>query len=210
MDNLSLITCLCLILLQVHGQQYEESDPQEIKTILDAHNHQRETVSPSATDMYKMEWSDEAASNALAAARKCKFAHTPFQERKISQPFEAQCGENIHMSSADTGWRDIVENWASEKKDFVYGETSGDGSRMVGHYTQIVWANSHLVGCAKHYCHGTPYPYYSLCQYCPPGNIMGKEHRPYESGTSCTACRDSCDGKLCKMKHSGGNPKPVK
>uniref|UniRef100_A0A8C5MQF2 SCP domain-containing protein n=1 Tax=Leptobrachium leishanense TaxID=445787 RepID=A0A8C5MQF2_9ANUR len=209
MDNLSLITCLCLILHQVHGyHKNKESDPQEIQTILDAHNYFRGIVTPSATDMYKMEWSEEAARNALVSVKRCKFAHTSMQERKISYPIESRCGENIFMSSVDTEWWGIVKDWDSEKADFVYGESNSDESLMVGHYTQLVWAKSHLVGCAKHFCYGTPYPYYAICQYCPSGNMMGKEHRPYESGRPCAACRDSCEGKLCKEKHSGGKPKP--
>uniref|UniRef100_A0A8C5MTG0 SCP domain-containing protein n=1 Tax=Leptobrachium leishanense TaxID=445787 RepID=A0A8C5MTG0_9ANUR len=163
MDNLSLITCLCLILHQVHGYyKNDELNQQEIQTILDAHNHHMSLVSPSASDMHKMEWSDEAARNALAALRKCE------TDRKISQPFQARCGENLFMSSVDTDWWNIVKKWGSEKADFVSGETNRDEFQMVSHYSQLVWTATTKVGCARNFCHALLYPYYFLCLYCQP------------------------------------------
>jgi hypothetical protein len=48
-----------------------------------------------------------------------------------------------------------------------------------GHFTQIVWKSTQQVGCATQYCPnglqnaGGITPYFTVCNYYPPGNIRG-------------------------------------
>ena len=61
-----------------------------------------------------------------------------------------------------------MKNWFSERHQFVYG---ADNNTLidVGHYTQMVWASSHRVGCGFSKCTtsvGKTY-YLYVCNYCP-------------------------------------------
>lgn len=63
-----------------------------------------------------------------------------------------------------------VETWNLEKNNFTYGADSNNLT-LVGHYTQLVWAASHRVGCGFHKCPeggSRNKPYYAyVCNYCP-------------------------------------------
>ncbi|XP_063296922.1 allurin-like [Pelobates fuscus] len=200
MDTLHVITCLCLILHQAHGhlKNVATSNPRVQESIVNTHNRLRQQVKPPASDMLKTEWNTEAQRNAYNVARLCSTLHSFPSQRKITRPISAQCGENIYMSSDETDWDSVIQSWYDEKEFFEYGYGKIDKDEMVGHYTQVVWSTSFLIGCAVHYCYDTDYPFLYICHYCPQGNMMGKEHRPYESGRPCSTCRNSCEGKLCK------------
>lgn len=66
-----------------------------------------------------------------------------------------------------------IETWWLEKKDFTYGKPNN--LTITGHYTQLVWAATHEVGCgiAKCYHHGNYQKtkaklfYNYVCNYCP-------------------------------------------
>lgn len=67
--------------------------------------------------------------------------------------------------------RFAIETWYLEKKDFKYGQ-KGNDLHVIGHYTQMVWATTHFVGCAINECHrfgnnsSRTYFVY-VCNYCP-------------------------------------------
>lgn len=71
-----------------------------------------------------------------------------------------------------------IETWWLEKNAFKYGEKNN--LTLVGHYTQLVWAASHELGCGLSECHqetfdknGTVNPrqkrtfFNYVCNYCP-------------------------------------------
>ncbi|CAG2060007.1 unnamed protein product [Timema podura] len=65
-------------------------------------------------------------------------------------------------------------------------------SEVVGHYTQVVWADTKLVGCGLiYYPDGVWNIYYMACNYGPGGNIIGDSL--YKEGTPCSECDGGCD-----------------
>uniref|UniRef100_A0A671VPG8 Cysteine rich secretory protein 3 n=1 Tax=Sparus aurata TaxID=8175 RepID=A0A671VPG8_SPAAU len=109
-------------------------------------------------------WSNEAAANAQKWANTCSMNHSPASSRTIST---SGCGENLYISSFKNTWSNVIQAWYDEVADFQYGVGSTNGG-VVGHYTQVVWYRSNLVGCALARCPNAQYEYFYVCQYCPP------------------------------------------
>lgn len=74
-------------------------------------------------------------------------------------------------------WHEIIvfrlfalRTWFLERNNFTYGSHRND-LNVVGHYTQMVWAASHKVGCGLAKCaSGGPKnkPFFNyVCNYCP-------------------------------------------
>uniref|UniRef100_A0A3Q2Q0W7 Cysteine rich secretory protein 2 n=1 Tax=Fundulus heteroclitus TaxID=8078 RepID=A0A3Q2Q0W7_FUNHE len=165
----------------------------QFNEIVNKHNTLRRGVQPTASNMLKMRWNNEAGSNAAKWAAKCTMSHSPAT---------SGCGENLYMASWKNSWSNAIQSWYNEVKDFRYGVGSVNGG-VVGHYTQVVWHNSNQIGCAMAYCPNSQYKYFYVCHYCPPGNYQLA--RPYKSGPSCSDCPGACDNKLCsKCKNIQG------
>ena len=65
-----------------------------------------------------------------------------------------------------------IKTWWLEKEHFKYGAHAYNNLTAVGHYTQLVWAATHRVGCVLNTCkmrqNGKVLPYYTyICNYCP-------------------------------------------
>ncbi|KAG7508667.1 cysteine-rich venom protein-like [Solea senegalensis] len=163
----------------------------EQSEIVNKHNSLRRGVSPTASNMLKMNWNNEAANNAQRWANGCSMNHSPDSHRVIST---SGCGENLYMSSVKNSWSSAIQSWYDEVKDWRYGYGSING-RVVGHFTQIVWYRSNQIGCAMAYCPNSRYKYFYVCHYCPPGNYQYTH--PYKQGRSCADCPNACDNKLC-------------
>ncbi|XP_032319119.1 LOW QUALITY PROTEIN: cysteine-rich secretory protein 2 [Camelus ferus] len=164
------------------------------REIVNKHNELRKSVSPPARNMLKMEWSRDATANAQKWANKCTLEHSNPDDRKTS----TKCGENLYMSSDPVAWSDAIQSWYEERHNFVYGAGQKSPSAVVGHYTQLVWYSSYLVGCGIAYCpNQESLKYYYVCQYCPAGNNVNKKNTPYQQGTPCASCPGNCDNGLC-------------
>ena len=61
-------------------------------------------------------------------------------------------GENVFGASSGATPAETVELWASELADYDYDSNSCAQGSMCGHYTQIVWADSTLLGCGINEC----------------------------------------------------------
>ncbi|XP_064865813.1 cysteine-rich venom protein [Oncorhynchus nerka] len=157
--------------------------------ILNQHNAFRRAVTPTARDMLKMNWSEEAAASAQAWVDTCSMAHGPPSSRMLG---DYEMGENLFMSSASKNWTQIVTAWHSEVIDYSYPNGSING-KSIGHYTQVVWNSSYKVGCGVALCPGSVYFY--GCQYYRAGNYRGVA--PYKEGATCADCPNSCENKLC-------------
>nr|Q7ZT98.1 RecName: Full=Cysteine-rich venom protein ophanin; Short=CRVP; AltName: Full=Opharin; Flags: Precursor [Ophiophagus hannah]AAO62996.1 ophanin [Ophiophagus hannah] len=164
------------------------------KEIVDLHNSLRRSVSPTASNMLKMQWYPEAASNAERWASNCNLGHSPDYSRVLEG---IECGENIYMSSNPRAWTEIIQLWHDEYKNFVYGVGANPPGSVTGHYTQIVWYKTYRIGCAVNYCPSSEYSYFYVCQYCPSGNMRGSTATPYKSGPTCGDCPSACDNGLC-------------
>ena len=124
-----------------------------------------------------LRWSDkleeEAREWAQTLADTGEFRHSPFESRR-------RAGENLWMGTAD--WfrpKQMIDSFVDEKRffkpgRFPYVSRTGRWSD-VGHYTQIVWAQTREVGCATARSKRNEY---LVCRYWPGGNVIGEELAP--------------------------------
>ncbi|KAI5930118.1 Glioma pathogenesis-related protein 1 [Manis javanica] len=183
-----------------------------IKDCVWIHNKFRSEVYPTASDMLYMTWDPVLAQIAKAWARNCWFEHNvQLKQPHRLHPNFTSLGENIwtgslsifSVSSAVTAWYNEIQ---------YYDFKTRKCSRVCGHYTQVVWANSYKIGCAVQFCpkvsgvaslsNGAHF----ICNYGPAGNYPTW---PYKKGSTCSACpsSDKCLDNLCvnperdKVKH---------
>ena len=114
-----------------------------------------------------------AADYAAELARTGKWGHSRPDQR------EGQ-GENLWMGTrAAFTFEEMVGGWLDERRMFRRGtfpEVSKSGSwHDVGHYTQIIWADTMRVGCAVRSSRSFDY---LVCRYSAPGNVMGERVGP--------------------------------
>ncbi|KAK3608483.1 hypothetical protein CHS0354_010330 [Potamilus streckersoni] len=160
--------------------------------IVDRHNRYRQEVSPPASNMRKL-----LADIAQRWADNCKLKHDEPSQRII--PGKFQVGQNIATSGTSISWSDVIDLWKNESFKFTYGNHVQ--LLQVGHYTQLIWATTGLLGCGQSKCGGT---YFFVCNYGPGGN-NGDISTPYIKGqSSCNGqqqCQshlyDGCNGLVC-------------
>ncbi len=144
------------------SQQVVNLTDQEKQAFLQVHNDIRKQVGSPA-----LQWSEKlenyAKNWALMMAKTKRFQHSP----------GGQYGENIYKSTFKPTAKDVVNSWASESK-YYHGEAvSLDNYWIFGHYTQIIWSSTTEVGCAM--AKDADGTYYVVCEYFPPGNVIGKK-----------------------------------
>ncbi|XP_046371671.2 cysteine-rich venom protein ophanin-like isoform X1 [Haliotis rufescens] len=155
--------------------------------IVTQHNSHRNSVTPQATNMLKMSWDDEIASIAQHWAEACLLKHDSNDQRAI--PGSMNVGQNI--ASGTQNWTHAVTLWHDEVDDFTFGGNNSFGS--VGHYTQLVWADTQKIGCGYAMCGATSF---YVCNYGPAGNVGGF-NMPYKNGTTNECSVEHKDGNLC-------------
>lgn len=149
-------------------------EPSELQGITQLHNDVR-----AAVGVAPLVWDPHLAAIAAAWVAKCVDDEPPTglvdHNKNRSQGYPTYVGENVYGSAGAATARGAVTSWASEQADYNYtNNTCGD---VCGHYTQIVWRATTMVGCAKNTCNGFRYPVTIVCNYGPGGNIGGE--RPY-------------------------------
>ncbi|KAM7257521.1 hypothetical protein ACFE04_013262 [Oxalis oulophora] len=85
-------------------------------------------------------------------------------------------GENLAWSSGSMSGTQAVALWVNEKQYYDYSTNQCVNGAECRHYTQVVWANSVQLGCAKVTCNNGVSTIIS-CNYSPPGNYVNQ--RPY-------------------------------
>ncbi|XP_070156708.1 venom allergen 3-like [Polyergus mexicanus] len=172
-----------------------------IRDILDTHNRLRQSIAegsinaqPPAANMHELYWDSELASGAQNWANQCIFAHNDEKDRKIER---FPVGQNIGLKKmrgsqniAKIEFSKQINKWFSEHEDYQFSAIDTKIIKVVGHYTQLAWANTYLVGCGySQYktSNNTAYQFY-VCHYGPTGNEFGK--LPYIVGNR------SCDYSL--------------
>ncbi|NXP09157.1 PI16 inhibitor, partial [Thinocorus orbignyianus] len=181
-----------LLILTALELSWSLSD-EEKKIILDEHNKYRSQVSPPAMDMLKMTWDMELEAFAQAYAEKCIWDHNKERGRR---------GENLFAMAPTLDLEFAVEDWNAEEKFYNLTTSTCVPGQMCGHYTQVVWANTHQIGCGSKFCEKiegieTEDMYLLVCNYYPPGNMKGR--KPYREGPSCSQCPEGrvCVNSLC-------------
>lgn len=138
--------------------------------LLDAHNRER-----NATGLQPMEWDERLADDARAWGEHLA-ATGRFEHYEDVSDAETGQGENLWMGTAYYfALETMVGHWIEEKQHYVPGvfpEVSATGDLAdVGHYTQIVWRDTHRVGCAL--VDGGE-DEYLVCRYSAAGNVIGE------------------------------------
>lgn len=139
---------------------------------LTAHNEARQTFGTAP-----LGWSSELSREAKAWAEHLARTNTM---RHSSQDERDRTGENLWMGTA--GYFSparMIGYFVEEQRYFRSGyfpEVSNTGNWAdVGHYTQIVWAETREVGCAKA---SNGRNDFLVCRYYPAGNIVGQRIAP--------------------------------
>lgn len=137
------------------------------------HNQARSNVSPvPSTPLPSMSWDATTAAAAQAWADQCNFSHSA-----------AGYGQNLYASAGGgpPTPTSVLTSWVSEVSNYDYSANTCSGT--CGHYTQVVWRSSVLVGCGIKSCStntpfGEKFPnwYIVVCNYSPAGN---NGSRPY-------------------------------
>ncbi|NXD29191.1 PI16 inhibitor, partial [Spelaeornis formosus] len=181
-----------LLVLSMLQLSWSLSD-EEKKIILDEHNKYRSQVSPPAMAMMRMTWDKELEDLAQSYAEKCIWDHNKERGRR---------GENLFAMAPILELEFAVEDWNGEEKFYNLTTSTCVPGQMCGHYTQVVWSNTHQIGCGAHFCEKidgleTENMHLLVCNYYPPGNMKGK--KPYKEGPSCEMCPTGtvCVNNLC-------------
>jgi pathogenesis-related protein 1 len=69
------------------------------------------------------------------------------------------------------GVADAVKAWENEKIYYRGQVLNSSNWHACGHYTQVVWRNTKEIGCGKAECGDRAIV---VCNYDPPGNVMGQ------------------------------------
>ena len=152
---------LSAILIQSKNTKVSKLTRQEKLEIISVHNQWRAEVGVDS-----LQWSDELASEAQAWAEKlakrgCRIKHS-----------KTPHGENIYWSTYESTPKQVVDAWASEKKYYHGKKIKESKIKKYGHYTQMVWSKTKLVGCGKAKCRNGNEIW--VCNYSPPGNYIGE------------------------------------
>ncbi|XP_041953434.1 peptidase inhibitor 16 [Alosa sapidissima] len=182
--------CVCALLVVSSAQLSED----HYQVIVDQHNLRRTQVIPSAVYMKTMSWDERLRIVAEGYAAKCRWDHNPELE---------DLGENLYITNGPLDPEEAIEKWFNEHENYNYTSNECAEGEMCGHYTQVVWADSHKVGCAAHQCvdiEGLPFGNATIlvCNYYPAGNYEGE--KPYTEGEFCSSCPEDmprCTDALC-------------
>ncbi|XP_037795137.1 uncharacterized protein LOC119590552 [Penaeus monodon] len=181
--------------------------------ILDAHNKYRAIVARgeeseglpgpqySASDMQQLVWNEELAQVAQAWASACPDYHDCQDCRRVLSR-DYYVGQNIfyEWSSSNGGsvWETAVRLWYEEVKyvpNYLTKSFRMMDHAVIGHYTQLVWAETREVGCGATY-HDCSKVFKGrmwklkckiyVCNYGPTGNYVRKPM--YSIGPPASAC----------------------
>merc|ERR1719283_190436 len=174
--------------------------------IVKVHNELRNKVAmgnethgahPQAANMMKMVWDDELAEIAQRWTDQCIFGH----DSNRNTCYGLYVGQNGYWGASSAEMspysalgvsEDAVRSWYNEVKS--PGFDSSHVSPFVwdygaGHYTQVVWAETDMVGCGlRYYKDGGWFATLINCNYGVGGNMVGAESNMYLPGIPCSMC----------------------
>ena len=185
-----------------------------IKEIVEAHNKYRARIAngeewlgspgpqPGASNMQEMVWDAELATVAQKHADQCVFEHDCSDCRRVQR---FRVGQNLYIykqtiRSAPVNWKRAIASWYDEVKLFSKFHVSPfKFSHETGHYSQLLWADTTLVGCgATTFREGRWFSTLYTCNYGPGGNVI--RGKMYRQGRACSDCPK---GTQCSSKYPG-------
>ncbi|CAH1774461.1 unnamed protein product [Owenia fusiformis] len=176
--------------------------------MVDEHNTRRlnEASEQGSSNENKLTYNQELAKLSQLRANKCIWDHGDYTFCNGTS-----VGQNMYYigrpggSSIDSGIAmGAMKGWYNDEKPHYDLKTiSCAQGKVCGHYTQVIWAVTEMVGCGAHICdklyqykdgvkviyRDTPTYDYTLviCDYSPPGNYVGQ--KPFREGGVCSACK---------------------
>ncbi|XP_077489490.1 scoloptoxin SSD976-like [Amblyomma americanum] len=189
----------------------------EMQLIMRMHNRMRSLVAigrlpgfPPAANMRKLYWHPELAAVAQAHANQCMsesdHKHDHAQAR-TTVTFDS-VGQNAlweanNYDKSKRVWHVHMRNWFAEHRSCPVKTVDsfrarGDGAR-IGHFTQLVWADTQYIGCGYSYYTldgvegDRKYQSFYVCNYAPTGNVFSMP--VYQAGPPCSSCPEGlvCD-----------------
>lgn len=145
---------------------------EEMEDVLAGHNDVREDLGLDA-----MEWVDSLAIIAGNWAEQCPDEDGDLRIDHNVDLDALGLGENIWTGTRSRAGSVAVEAWVEEVDDYDYDDNSCADGAVCGHYTQVVWAGTNQVGCARAFCEHLDFQHVIVCNYRPPGNTVGE--KPY-------------------------------
>lgn len=184
------------------------------------HNFHRCHVLPRAEAMPAMTWDPILEEVAQRYADRCPTTHNAnrsvwYKELSNSDK-NLYIGESIAFGFATLA--QAIDDFASKGINFIHHENACRPGYSCGPYTQVVWANSVRLGCARPTgpC-GAPHgDKIYVCNYAAGGNIRGK--LPYVSSLDCyhtdacaalnttSGCNTACAGEPAGAVCRAANP----
>lgn len=187
----------------VNFQEFELND-RERAIILHAHNAYRQLLASggdqrggngAAKDMHVLYYDKELEVAVSCWGKRCRFAH----DRCRHTPSYPSAGQNLFLESSSAPINALdekylntsVQNWYEEIKDTnpdVITNFAPISQTQIGHFTQVIWANTQVLGCTRVTYEDPIQPIYRyhmhlLCNYSPAGNILG--YTTYARGVGC-------------------------
>ncbi|PHU10349.1 Pathogenesis-related protein 1B [Capsicum chinense] len=135
------------------------------KDIVLSHNNARAQV---GVPLVPLKW------NKTLAAYAYQYASTRLADCTLVHSYSPY-GENLAMGYHDFSAVKAVNLWVGEKPNYDYASNSCKED-MCGHYTQVIWKNTHEVGCERLKCDNGE-AWFVSCNYYPLGNYIGE--KPY-------------------------------
>uniref|UniRef100_F7IGP3 GLI pathosis related 1 n=2 Tax=Callithrix jacchus TaxID=9483 RepID=F7IGP3_CALJA len=191
--------CLCLVASR-SSKIPSITDPHFINDCVEAHNEWRGKVNPPAANMKYMIWDKGLAKVAQTWANQCKFEHNSCLDTSYGCYAALEfIGENMWLGEITSFTPKLaITVWYNETQFYDFNSLSC--SKVCGHYTQVVWANSVYLGCAVAACPnlGRASSVIFVCNYGPAGNYANMP--PYKKGQSCSLCskEEKCVKNLCR------------
>lgn len=82
-------------------------------------------------------------------------------------------GVNIYKGTKFPDADEVIDFWLKEQRHYRGNEITEQGILNYGHYTQIIWRQTTVIGCAMSQTNGGMY--IIVCLYSPKGNIVGQK-----------------------------------
>ncbi|KAI1614441.1 CAP domain-containing protein [Exophiala viscosa] len=135
----------------------------------------------NSTNFYRYEhsasyiyWNTSLAQYAQSYSEKCVWEHS-----------HGPYGENLARGYANV--TEAVEAWGNERSMYDFNSTDPTGfTEATGHFTQLVWKSTQATGCGWTNCNGKNglEGVFLVCEYYPPGNIVGDNNSYFKSNIS--------------------------
>ncbi|MEK7702761.1 MAG: CAP domain-containing protein [Nitrospirota bacterium] len=160
------------------------------QTLLDTHNNERALLAKDY-NVKPLAWSPQLVAFAQAWADQLLITNTFVHNSVAVRSDKNQTGhDGIVGENLWSGWStdpnktflpaDMVMAWINEKSDYNYfgNFCAAEVGKTCGHYTQVVWKNSTVIGCGRaKKSDATGVKEVLVCNYSPAGNVQG--HFPY-------------------------------